>query len=152
MKATFEKTVSILVKSYLDDTLEHGNCAACAVGNIIAHNCGFEMIYRFGSLNWKNEFVKWSEVFRTWNEFGRNHHQTIERDNYIGKAKSQIRSSGYSLKNLAKIEFAFETANKGKSKEEYMFNGLMAVVDVLAEIHGIDLIVRDDAKLQFVRS
>lgn len=36
----YQKTVDILVKAYFDDTLQHGNCYACAVGNIIAGNCG----------------------------------------------------------------------------------------------------------------
>jgi len=38
--ASFENTVDILVKAYINDTLEHNNCYACAVGNIVAHNMG----------------------------------------------------------------------------------------------------------------
>ena len=35
MKATFENSVSVLVRAYMNDTLIHGNCFACAVGNLI---------------------------------------------------------------------------------------------------------------------
>jgi hypothetical protein len=33
-----------------------------------------------------------------------------------------------------------------------MLNGLMKVVDVLADIHGVDLSVKESAKLQFVKA
>lgn len=75
----------------------------------------------------------------------------------------QVAMTGYSIKNLKDIEYAFENApgdsalNGRMSADritdpEWMFNGLMAVVDVLAEIHDIDLKVREDAKSLFVRS
>ena len=35
MKATFSNSVDILVKAYFNDTLRHGNCLACAVGNLM---------------------------------------------------------------------------------------------------------------------
>ncbi len=38
-KSLYDKTVSILVDAYMNDTLQHGNCFACAVGNIVAANC-----------------------------------------------------------------------------------------------------------------
>jgi hypothetical protein len=40
MKATFENSVDVLVKAYLNDTLEHGQCHACAVGNLICAETG----------------------------------------------------------------------------------------------------------------
>ena len=70
----------------------------------------------------------------------------LERD-----AREVIDSSGYTIDQLAKIENAFESAPQGNTEEEYMFNGLMAVVEVLAKIHGIDLETKEKAKLQFKR-
>jgi hypothetical protein len=32
----YHKTIGILVDAYFDDTLQHGNCSACAVGNLVA--------------------------------------------------------------------------------------------------------------------
>jgi hypothetical protein len=71
-------------------------------------------------------------------------------EEYIDEAKFEIDSTGYSVKDLAKIEFAFETAQKGNTEDDWMFNGLMAVIDVLAEIHNIDLITVKEAKELFV--
>ena len=108
----YQKTVDILVQAYFNDTLEHTKCHACVVGNL----CGGKSA--------------WSEVFMTaWGE------QTLVKSRYVGEAKKQIDGTGYSLKQLMKIEFAFETADEGDSQDEWMFNGLMAVIDVLDKIH-----------------
>jgi len=58
--------------------------------------------------------------------------------------------------DLAKIEFAFESAphtcdESDETNAEWMFNGLMAVVDVLAEIHNVNLEVKESAKAMFVK-
>lgn len=148
----FNHTVNVLVKSYLEHTLFHGSCAACAVGNIIADSTGRKVI---GRNSWNNGFPTWDDVFVT--AFGVP--QPIEMQHYIGEAKKQIDSTGYSVKELARIESAFEcvrgrdrfTESKS-SEDEEMFNGLMAVLDVLAEIHNIDLTVREEAKLLFVKA
>jgi hypothetical protein len=103
--ATFDNTVSILLKAYLNDELEHDNCAACAVG-------------------------KWINLL----------------------ARIRRTKTGYSVHEIHQIEYAFENAPyQGDDTEEWMFNGLMAVVDVLAEIHGIDLTAKEEAKKLFVR-
>jgi hypothetical protein len=38
MKPTFSNTIDILVKAYLNDTLQHESCSACAVGNLVSHS------------------------------------------------------------------------------------------------------------------
>src|SRR6187549_2861579 len=108
---TFNSTVDILVKAYLNGTLLHGNCAACAVGNIIAHNRGYEVCDGY----WKEgEFIgqqpAWSAVFETWN----NKTKFIPTA-YHGRAQEDIESSGYSLGDLMKIEKAFETGERNCS-------------------------------------
>lgn len=114
MKATFENTVDILVKAYLNGTLAHGDCAACAVGNIIAAKigakvdisdidiCGGEWVRNGQYLT-----IGWNEVFVT-----RGSDQIKNPIMYGGQIKRQIDASGYSWQDLAKIEFAFETAEK----------------------------------------
>ena len=129
----YHKTVDILVDAYFADTLEHGNCYACAVGNIIAANCNIQYDPYYmarGKLIWKSGRSFWDDVFYTSQST-----QSFRIDEYEGNAKYQIDSTGYTVYELAKIEYAFETADKGKSEDEWMFNGLMAVVDVLDEIH-----------------
>jgi hypothetical protein len=55
---------------------------------------------------------------------------------------------------LAEIEKAFEKVyytSPNETSEELMFNGLMAVVDVLASIHNINLTEVSQAKALFVK-
>lgn len=131
----YQKTVDILVQAYFNDTLEHGNCAACAVGNIIAANN--EIDFKRGDstpcLFWDNKRLPvWGWIFQTDRDKKR---QRFSPESYIGEMKAEIDSSGYDLYDLRKIEYAFEMAEKGNSEEDYMFNGLMAVIEVLDTIH-----------------
>lgn len=153
----YNKTVDILVQAYFNDTLFHGSCAACAVGNIVAHNMGFDIIkkeatHTIDTFCWVKDGQEhpypglgqcetgeynlingWGAVIGT-NGFPKNMRKP-KLGRMVGKAKEQILSTGYSVLELAKIEFAFETATMGKSDDEWMFNGLMAVIEVLDEIH-----------------
>ena len=135
MRPTFEKTVDILVKAYLNDTLEHDNCHACAVGNLVA-----------AAKNWtyekdENGSYGWRECYTAnWFNFG---HQIRVKNS------TQAEATGYTIYQLNAIERAFEGVDELAT--DRMFLGLMAVVDVLAEIHGIDLKQREEAKLLFVK-
>lgn len=165
MKANFDNTVSILVKAYLNDTLQHGSCYACAVGNIIASGLGCEVVRirkAFRDLSWsnnmdypgldRNEIKGWGAAFSTeFNDAG-----DLEQMRYEPALKNpfvseQIVASGYSWIELAMIEFAFESSRKNSTGDELMFNGLMAVVEVLASIHSVDLKVKEQAKQLFVK-
>lgn len=154
----FEHSVNVLLKAYLNDTLEHGNCFACAVGNLVASSMCIQLIKvtpydpGYGAYRnmWSNGMRhKWNGVFVTTGKPG-SKRQEIDGPYYRDEAKKQIDSTGYSVKELAAIEFAFENAQLGNSKDDYMFNGLMAVVDVLAEIHEIDLATVKSSKALFV--
>lgn len=142
----YHKTVNVLVDAYFNDTLEHNNCYACAVGNIVAASCdvGFRLS-TLGSKIWDDYFPKWDDVFMT--AYGE---QQIFLHRYYGEARRQIDSTGYKLGDLSKIEFAFETADRGKSAEDYMFNGLMSVIEALDEIHeNNDTKVTETSKSKF---
>lgn len=150
----FFETVGILVEAYLNDTLTHGECQACAVGNIIAKklNCTVVPSYPFWRRADSDVTALWGLVFIT-NSDGS---QTLNPRAYMGSAKKQIDATGYSWQQLALIESSFERAAHydGAGKllndiEEAMFNGLMNVVDALAAIHSIDLSERESAKLLF---
>lgn len=134
----FERAMKTLIQAFFNDTLAKGDCCKCAVGNI----CG-------GSA--------WRHVFAT-------EHaclpQKFDMSKYNGDAKIQIESTGYSAEELARMESAFEKNTKldgscfgvyptshftrpelRTTKEAIMqdqFNGLMAVVEVLCEIEGLD--------------
>lgn len=167
MKAIFEKTVDILVKAYLNNTLQHGNCYACAVGNIIASGLGCEVVKnRIGSdkISWSNDMpypgldkdriTGWGAAFVTeFNSSGKLKQTINETALQAHVVSQQIVASGYTWQELAKIEFAFESVRgEDFTKDQLMFNGLMEVVDVLAEIHGIDLKIKEQAKQLFVKS
>ncbi len=171
----YNKTVDILVAAYFADTLAHGSCAACAVGNIVSSNMGYEMkVNPNGSMIEKFNWVKngnelpypgmvanesgvfnkvggWGAVFTTNNpnvqKMGK-----PKMNRFIGAAKEQIESTGYTVDELAKIEFHFETAKRGKSDEEWMFNGLMNVINALDIIHqNNDTQVTQYSKSKFIK-
>lgn len=153
------------MQAYLNETLEHQFCSACAVGNIVAESLETKpmrrrtvfliddikkMKYLIGNFEYSmfenHRHSLWQRVFIT-----KNGVQERSPYNYSGETKAQIDSTGYTWQELARIEEAFELAPKGDDAYSWMFNGLMAVVDVLANIHSIDLSVREEAKLLFVK-
>lgn len=131
MKATFENSVDVLVSAYLHDELEHGDCAACAVGNLVKAQCG---TFDSSSFNWYDFAIV------------KRRNSALYSEKNIQFAKDQIKATGYTIKQIIAIENAFERASPCG---DYMFNGLMAVVDVLADIHQVDLSTKESAVLQF---
>lgn len=143
----YNKTVDILVQAYMNDTLQHGNCHACAVGNLVAANCGYNMgqlglWYRNGLL----VVSSWPNVHCV-NEDG----QYLNFCNYTGEAKEQIDATGYSPIETAGIELAFEsTRENGNTDDERMFNSLLAVIDYLDKIHeNEDATITNQSKQKF---
>lgn len=141
---SFEKTVSVLISAFVNETLAHETFCGCAVGNILAEANGCKVKNnQYGFFNWykgkKIVNTLWRFVFSTVDSV-----QITFEKHYNGEAKKEIDASGYTWRELAKIEFAFETA-EGKTADERMFNGLVAVFSVLAEIHSVDLSVKEQA-------
>lgn len=156
-KEKFHHTVNILVQAYLNDELAHKTCSACAVGNIVAASIGTRPKRNdsLASIEFDNNmFEDGSPACRGW-------YWALDGElTYDGE--HQIKATGYTVDELRKIEYAFENApgDPGKDGQLYrgrctdptwMFNGLMAVVDVLAEIHKIDLKTATEAKGLFVK-
>lgn len=124
----YNKTVGILVDAYMNDTLRHGSCIGCAVGNLICANMYNGDMNMFDKKLCGDDGTIWVDVIDYTRE------PRIKK--YIGNAKAQIDSTGYSIMELANIELAFESSNKNKMYDDAaMFNGLMAVIDVLDIIH-----------------
>ena len=153
-KELFNRTIAILVKAYQKGTLIHGDCHACAVGNLVAFNTGREVMCidsEFGIMAWSDERCPyWGDVFTT-NFLG----QMIYPKNYVGEAKLEIDSTGYSMEDLAIIEKAFESVeikeNSEENSDQHQFDGLMAVVDALMIIHECTTEEAEEAKLLFVK-
>ena len=145
-KALYEKTVSILVDAYMNDTLVHGDCGACAVGNLCA---------AYGFKERESPFEEgptresWAELFYTGIGGQYVNAQALKDPDVM----AVINATGYHWKQLAQIERAFEMAPRGSSSDEWMFNGLMAVVEVLDLIHeNIDPAVTESSKKRFVKA
>ncbi len=133
-KKLYEKTLNILVDAYFNDTLKHANCYACAVGNIIAANLSLSF-FRFGNA------ICWNEE----NNFDWFFH--VKKNQITYNSLRQVRSTGYTSLQLNNIEIAFENASK---KDDYMFNGLMAVIEVLDQIHeNKDAEITNESKCKF---
>lgn len=149
----YNKTVDILVQAYFDNTLVHGNQCGCAVGNIVASNMGIKIFKgRRGQVFWSKEAKIWKDA--AW--YGYITHASPQEKEFeysISKAKNQIKKTGYSFSEIGQIEGAFERADFGASEEDFMFNGLMAVIDVLDEIHeNKDTNVSQTTKNKFHRT
>lgn len=169
MKATFENSVNVLVNAYLNDDLMHQNCACCAVGNLISHACnlkvqhiGNEEFYWVDDRNKVYDPDEWLKVFGTkveetggLNFFRKKNMRVVDKWFRVDEINSLVSywadETGYSIVQLASIERAFESVEYGENNDTWMFNGLMAVVDVLAEIHNIDLTAKESAKKLFVK-
>lgn len=141
----FNRSISILVKAYLDGTLVKNHCAACAVGNLVAGGMGFKVTAgpqtrpRRAYWDGGKELPTWDNVFMT--SAGE---QTIcPRMLGIPEVKAQIDATGYPWEDLARIEYAFETAPGG------MFGGLMAAVEILCEIHETSETTKQETKALF---
>lgn len=149
----FNDTVGILVKAYLNDTLEPTDCAKCAVGNMVAAANGYKTCDREITADWiaadgQTIEPQWQDVI--WAK--RDEDEGFYRPTIEGHR--QIESTGYSLEDFDRIEEAFmsglhEPLGNGTPNN---YNGLMAVVDVLADIHGIDLATAAASKALFVKA
>jgi hypothetical protein len=143
----FNRAVQALVSSYFNSTLVKGNCSACAVGNIVAagiegkvysKEIGNYITYRCDKPNYG-----WRNVFLTVGD-----EQGIWPHNYEGIPKEIIDATGYSWEQLAMVEKTFEVNTKiffddykrytPEQIDADQYEGLMAVVDVLCQIEGID--------------
>lgn len=153
-KELFDRTISILVKAYQNDTLEHHNCYACAVGNLMAENCGFRLI--------KTPF-KFSEIYYTGYNGTLIYEPLLPIEQVLTYNLDRLESSdfindiikkvGYTLNELSSIEAAFEGGTyKRDDHDKDGFYGLMNVVDALMEIHEAEQKEIDEAKSLFVKA
>lgn len=143
MTTRFKNAIDALVYAFFNDTLVKGNCKACAVGNICAWSYGYKVDpYAPGIKVAEIDGVAvrhddWAELVWKW----------MDSDLAQKKGRILLSRTGYSELEMARIENAFEENTRigdeeypMKSKSEIMqdqHNGLMAVVEVLCEIEGI---------------
>lgn len=169
MKATFEKSIDILVKAYLNDTLKHGSCRACAVANLLADRCkslGIDVSRWVSSfvtpelfdcrlpqlIASENELVAKTVIgFRLMSIESLRIMMPEETERAVQETHLLFDGADYTKAQYAAIENAFETAPQGESEDQWMFNGLMAVVEILADIDGVSLEAKQEAIALFVK-
>lgn len=147
----FDESISILITAFLKDELEHASCEACAVANLmLGRGCNFKS--SVSATNWLVYIEEEVRNIKRW-------HDSEIYD--PAEAIAQIQFSGYSPFEVHLIEQAFERVpydydlsaeNPTAAQDKWMFDGLMAVVEVLSDIHKVDLSVKESAKLLFVKS
>lgn len=147
----YKKTIDILYKAYFDDTLERGKCNACAVGNILRETAAS---LKIETRAWANTFItiinpktgatrqiicEDDEIITHDPLFGHMAIKAFRESDFESLRNSRllIQHAPYSLEELIQIEYAFETAAWSQSKEDQMYYGLAAVLDVLAQIHEV---------------
>ena len=143
----YKRTVDILFQAYFKDELEHQNCYACAVGNLVAANMGYTMMTTKGDMIrfvWKDRIPFWDAVFVSCGD----NEQSRYPDNYKEEAKVEIDSTGYRWRELAMIEESFEKAYTYEDNDEEMFNGLCNVLETLKQIHQVEDNTEDVSRFQ----
>lgn len=150
MTQRFEKAYNALYNAFMNDTLAKGTCTACAVGNIVADAMGAK-VYSQGdmdsiSFHCSNDNHWWGEMFVTGSD-GQSITKISENSKVKQLRKKILNLTGYTWRELAKVEKAFEESTKIQhthylecTPEEVMedqFKGLMAVMDVLIELDEV---------------
>jgi hypothetical protein len=137
MTERFEKAVDKLAKAYFNDQLKSGDCKKCAVGNMIG---GGEWSYMFERGSVRPEFKDLSDLPQIAKDYSRGwlYEEQIEED------VEKVLSTGYTLKELAKVEYTFEDTHyrllhdmtfahltHQEELDAIRFQALMEVVDLL---------------------
>jgi len=141
----FDRTIGILVNAYLNDTLDYFNCKACAVGNLVAANSGFNLFKQDREIVCDNPdyYGDWADAIRL------GEGEIYGTDRWVKNTYSEIKSTGYFAEELAKIELAFSDAGTGNKQDAFV--GLMSVCDTLMQIHEANETEIMDAKKLFVK-
>jgi hypothetical protein len=157
----FNHTVNILVKAFFAGELENNVCAACAVGNMIAaamytRPAKTAKLDMYKHIRLDPENPSYCDV---WENGRRADWVSAMRS---GKPNVQTRMTGYTPGELMRIERAFEGFGVLSNSEykrwiklpktDKQFEALMRVVDVLADIHNVDLTSKEVAKQLFVKA
>jgi hypothetical protein len=137
----YHKSLNVLVKAFINDTLEHGNCTACAVGNLVADALRIDL---------KKEYTRFEGLGDPSRDLGL-WYDALQQPKPTQKMLQQIKYTGYDIEELRKIEKAFESSDLGETEEDEMYNGLMAVVETLGEIHEVSKEQVQESKLLFVK-
>ena len=149
MTPRIQKAIDILLDAVNEGTLAKGNCAACAVGNLIAHGLGYSVLKSEFSSYWsdkatgKSEQTNWGDLFITADDHQSRTDLSVYDKDYQEVLLREINATDFTIDELAQIEFAFET-NTEICHQDYdqhyshdirrdQIKGLEAVVKVMLQ-------------------
>lgn len=134
MNDRLKNSIEVLQKAYLNETLTARDCMACAVGNLVAASEDYEgRIYA-----WRFVFCTEDSGYQVFYD----PRDAVFMAEY-NEGLDAIEATGYSIAELAKIEFAFESALSKEEAEDMpehqsQWIRLQAVLKVLFDIEGIE--------------
>lgn len=148
MTPRIQKAIDIFLDAINKNTLSRGDCNACAVGNLCAAALNIEISEQDLSSDALQPQGRWSNLFYT-DSFGIQFNNINWREgftplrNVLIEAERLISKTEFSIEELMKIEYAFETNAKIDydnyplySKEiirKDQIRGLEAVIKVMLE-------------------
>jgi len=128
-KEQFDNSIKVLVKAYLEGTLEHSEPCACAVGNLIADGMGHTIDQKKLEFDWVDKNGDSADYAGWYNNYESPDKEVLKEFN----------STSYSIKEIIQIENAFEGVLEIKNGfgpiDTDGYRGLCAVFDVLVQIH-----------------
>lgn len=155
MTNRIEKAIDIFLDAVNSGTLAKGTCAACAVGNLVAHGMN-GTISKVKSQHGDHDAFKsdvensnWAYAFTT-----SEGDQTIY-GGYLNDplVLSNVEATDFTIKELAKIEFAFETNTKIRFTKYHLatpkqiradqIKGLEAVINVMMTFDDVKADVKE---------
>jgi len=162
MTQRVQKAIDVFLDSLNNNTLISGTCAACAVGNLVADAFGVKLITEVNEDNTitVSECDSYPEELNgasvtVWGRFFLTNSDDYQSKNFDGvginttyiKAMDIIcKKTGFTVEELAAIEYAFETNCKSESamscwtnaeKQVEYIKGLTAVVKVMMEFDNV---------------
>lgn len=145
MTKRVQKAIDIFLDSLNSNTLQHGTCTACAVGNLVAAGCGVQLFNRsdfiiadndvfitpYGSI----DITDWANLFIT-SDNGVQEKRELSRFTPSDQKRLQalIDTTGFTIDELAEIEYTFETV----ARHTGVIFALEAVVKVMMSFDEVD--------------
>lgn len=151
MKTTerFNRVYKALSQAYFNGELEKGDCNKCAVGNIFREYGCIEATNPraiTSASNWKFLFVTDIGDLQQYVDVYKPINYTDEQiEEYKSCAIQTIMKTGYSVKEMARIENIFETSTPDNS-DEGQYKGLCAVVEYLLSLDNTDEVTVESYK------
>lgn len=128
MTQRFRNAFDALTSAYVNGTLQHDNCTACAVGNIATYS-GVDL-NKAGPI-WYNYILDRRESF-------------VDRRDGFKSAMQVVKRTGYKIDEIDRIESTFEGTVKdylldSDDEDQAQYQGLIKVVELLAELDDLDM-------------